>query len=95
MGATKRRRTGPAVRELKEEIDLTVQSESLYLAHVIHDARGIEAPNGFLTVVFAAHEWSGTPTNGEPDKHAQVCWAPPQSCRRTSSPPRPAPCIAI
>lgn len=32
------------------------------------------APNGFLTVVFAAHEWTGEPENREPRKHAQVRW---------------------
>jgi hypothetical protein len=27
-----------------------------------------------LTVVFAAHEWTGRPENREPRKHAQVRW---------------------
>ncbi|MFC4610093.1 hypothetical protein ACFO9E_20100 [Streptomyces maoxianensis] len=36
--------------------------------------RGVEAPNGFLTVVFAAHEWTGEPENREPRKHSQVRW---------------------
>ncbi|KOG27714.1 NUDIX domain-containing protein [Streptomyces resistomycificus] len=66
--------TGTAVRELYEETGLTVKPESLKVAHIIHGARGVEAPNGFLTVVFAAHEWSGEPENREPGKHAQVCW---------------------
>ncbi|GAB7031435.1 hypothetical protein JCM4914_28960 [Streptomyces platensis subsp. malvinus] len=30
--------------------------------------------NGFLTVVFAAHEWTGEPENREPRKHDHVCW---------------------
>ncbi|MEV4098279.1 NUDIX domain-containing protein [Streptosporangium saharense] len=68
--------THTAIRELKEETGLSVQPESLRLAHIIHGARGVEAPNGFLTVVFAVHEWSGTLTNSEPDKHAQVRWTP-------------------
>ncbi|MER7134221.1 NUDIX domain-containing protein, partial [Streptosporangium saharense] len=68
--------THTAIRELKEETGLSVQPESLRLAHVIHGARGVEAPNGFLTVVFSVHEWSGALTNGEPDKHAQVRWTP-------------------
>ncbi|WP_371496085.1 NUDIX domain-containing protein [Kitasatospora sp. NBC_00374] len=66
--------TETAVRELKEETGLTVAPEALRLAHVIHGARGVEAPNGFLTVVFAAHTWSGDPVNAEPEKHAQVRW---------------------
>ncbi|MEU6401271.1 NUDIX domain-containing protein [Streptomyces sp. NPDC046985] len=66
--------TETAVRELYEETGLTVKPESLKVAHIIHGAWGVEAPNGFLTVVFAAHEWVGEPENREPRKHAQVRW---------------------
>ncbi|WP_042371608.1 NUDIX domain-containing protein [Streptacidiphilus neutrinimicus] len=66
--------TETAVRELKEETGLVVSPEDLRLVHVIHGARGVEAPNGFLTIVFAAHRWSGELTNGEPDKHSEVAW---------------------
>ncbi|MFF5536321.1 NUDIX domain-containing protein [Streptomyces cinerochromogenes] len=66
--------TETAVRELYEETGLTVKPESLKVAHVIHGAWGVEAPNGFLTVVFAAHEWVGEPENREPRKHSQVRW---------------------
>ncbi|MEW2544828.1 NUDIX domain-containing protein [Streptomyces sp. NPDC047002] len=67
--------TQTAVRELYEETGLTVKPESLKVVHIIHGARGVEAPNGFLTVVFATHEWTGEPENREPRKHAQVRWA--------------------
>ncbi|MGR8008336.1 NUDIX domain-containing protein [Streptomyces hypolithicus] len=66
--------TETAVRELYEETGLTVKPESLKVAHIIHGAWGVEAPNGFLTVVFATHEWAGKPENREPRKHAQVRW---------------------
>ncbi|GGK50705.1 NUDIX domain-containing protein [Streptomyces flaveus] len=66
--------TETAVRELYEETGLTVKPESLKIAHIIHCAWGVGAPNGFLTVVFAAQEWSGEPENREPRKHAQVRW---------------------
>ncbi|MEU9048520.1 MULTISPECIES: NUDIX domain-containing protein [unclassified Kitasatospora] len=66
--------TETAIRELKEETGLVVTPEDLRLAHVIHGARGVEAPNGFLTVVFAAHRWSGKLANGEPGKHSEVAW---------------------
>ncbi|MCT2592652.1 NUDIX domain-containing protein [Streptomyces sp. N2-109] len=66
--------TGTAVRELWEETGLTVRPEALRIAHVVHSARGVEAPGGFLTVVFAADRWSGEPENREPHKHSQVCW---------------------
>lgn len=66
--------TETAVRELFEETGLTVKPESLKVAHIIHGAWGVEAPNGFLTVVFATHEWTGEPENREPRKHSQVRW---------------------
>jgi 8-oxo-dGTP pyrophosphatase MutT (NUDIX family) len=66
--------TATAVRELHEETGLIVTPADLRLAHVIHGAYGVEAPNGFLTVVFATHTWSGTLTNREPDKHSEVAW---------------------
>ncbi|MDI3422959.1 NUDIX domain-containing protein [Streptomyces luteolus] len=66
--------TETAVRELYEETGLTVKPEALKVAHIIHGAWGVKAPGGFLTVVFAAHEWAGEPENREPRKHAQVRW---------------------
>ncbi|WP_405535854.1 NUDIX domain-containing protein [Streptomyces sp. NBC_00075] len=67
--------TETAVRELYEETGLRVNPESLSVAHVVHGAKGVEAPNGYLTVVFATHTWTGEPENREPEKHAEVCWA--------------------
>ncbi|KJS63535.1 NUDIX domain-containing protein [Streptomyces rubellomurinus] len=66
--------TETAVRELQEETGLVVAPEDLRLANVIHGARGVEAPNGFLTVVFATNRWSGELENGEPTKHSEVAW---------------------
>lgn len=66
--------TRTAVRELAEETGLVVSPDALRLVHIIHGARGVEAPNGFLTVVFAAHEWSGHLQNMEPCKHSEVAW---------------------
>lgn len=66
--------TETAVRELREETGLVVDPKSLSLAHIIHGAWGVESPNGFLTVVFATHEWTGELVNAEPGKHAQVRW---------------------
>ena len=66
--------TDTAVRELYEETGLRVKPEALELVHVVHGAQGVQAPNGYLTVVFAAHDWTGEPENREPDKHADVRW---------------------
>jgi 8-oxo-dGTP pyrophosphatase MutT (NUDIX family) len=65
-----------AVRELHEETGLVVAPADLRLAHVIHGAWGVEAPNGFMTVVFSTPTWSGTPSNREPAKHSTVTWTP-------------------
>ncbi|WP_408646733.1 NUDIX domain-containing protein [Streptomyces carminius] len=66
--------TGTAVRELREETGLTVEPDSLHAVHLVHGSPRPTAPNGFLTVVFAAHEWAGEPDNREPEKHAQIRW---------------------
>lgn len=67
--------TGTAVRELREETGLVVDPEALQAAHIVHGAPTPAAPDGFLSVVFTAREWSGEPHNREPEKHTQVCWA--------------------
>jgi len=82
--------TQTAIRELREETGLIVAAEDLRLVHVIHGAQGVEAPSGFLTVVFATHHWAGDLSNEEPAKHAQVAWAPtraipPDFVRTTAS----------
>ncbi|MBK3576674.1 NUDIX domain-containing protein [Streptomyces sp. MBT65] len=66
--------TATAVRELYEETGLVVAAESLEVVHVIHAALGVQAPSGYLTVVFVTDEWTGEPENREPLKHAQVRW---------------------
>ncbi|MGW3102936.1 NUDIX domain-containing protein [Streptomyces sp. NPDC001100] len=66
--------TETAVRELYEETGIVVAPESLKVVHLIHAAAGVDAPHGFLTVVFVADKWSGEPENREPHKHAQVRW---------------------
>ncbi|MFF5244475.1 NUDIX domain-containing protein [Streptosporangium sp. NPDC000095] len=68
--------TQTAVRELKEETGLVVDPADLRVAGLIHCSWGVEAPNGFVTVVFVADTWSGTPVNAEPRKHARVAWHP-------------------
>ena len=66
--------TNTAARELKEETGLVVDPAELTIAGIIHGAWGVEAPNGFLTIVFAAQTWTGEPVNAEPHKHSQVAW---------------------
>lgn len=68
--------TATAARELNEETGLVVEPAELKVVGLIHGAWGVEAPNGFLTVIFATHTWTGEPVNAEPHKHAQVRWFP-------------------
>jgi 8-oxo-dGTP pyrophosphatase MutT (NUDIX family) len=68
--------TTTAVRELKEETGLVVDPAELKVAGIIHAAWGVEGPNGFLTVVFVTHTWTGEPANAEPHKHSRVAWFP-------------------
>lgn len=68
--------TEAAARELYEETGVTVRTEDLRVAHLVHGAWGVEAPDGYLTVIFAAERWSGEPENREPGKHDRVCWVP-------------------
>lgn len=66
--------TETAVRELHEETGLSADPGDLRLAHVIHGTYGVDAPGGYVSVVFALERWQGTARNREPAKHAQLCW---------------------
>jgi 8-oxo-dGTP pyrophosphatase MutT (NUDIX family) len=68
--------TTTAVRELKEETGLVADPADLKVAGIIHGSWGVEAPNGFLTVVFVTDSWTGEAINAEPGKHSQVTWFP-------------------
>lgn len=63
-----------AVRELEEETGLVVVVDSLRLAQVAHGAWGVEAPNGWVGILFVTHEWSGELVNAEPEKHDRLEW---------------------
>ncbi len=82
--------TETAVRELCEETGQTVKPEPLKVAPV-QGAWGVEPPNGFLTVVYAAYEWTGEPENREPRKPAQVCWIDVGAISKSSWTPLPPP----
>ncbi|WP_232792214.1 NUDIX domain-containing protein [Actinacidiphila yeochonensis] len=66
--------TATAVRELREETGLVVAPADLAVAHLVHGARAVGSPGGYLTVVFAARRFAGRAANREPHKHARVEW---------------------
>jgi len=62
-----------AVREAREEVGVTLRSGQLRLVHTLHARTRGEAWTGHF---FLADTWEGTPTVGEPDKHADLRWVP-------------------
>jgi hypothetical protein len=71
------------VRELHEETGLTVKPVALKVAHIIHGAWGVEAPNGFLTVVFAGHE-RRTLSDRSPSSSTTACAVRRRACTAAS-----------
>ncbi len=86
--------TETAVRELYEETGLTIKPESLKVAHIIHGAWGVEAPNGFLTVVFAAHDGPANPKTVNPTSMPRSAGSTPTPSPRSSWTQPPMPFIA-
>lgn len=59
------------IREIKEEIGITVKAENLEFAHVSHRyAPDVE----YIDFYFTASKWEGEPHNAEPDKCDEVAW---------------------
>lgn len=61
---------GAAIRETKEEVDATVQSEDLRIVHTMHRM------NIYIDFFFVADKWEGEPRNAELDKCDEVGWFP-------------------
>ena len=60
-----------AIREAVEEVGVTIQPEYLRFVHVMHRHQGDHVR---VDVFFEADEWSGEPTNAEPEKHSEFTW---------------------
>jgi len=62
-----------AIREASEEVGVAIDPASLRHAHVVHSR-----PEGsdWVGHFFNAASWTGEPRICEPDKHAELCWAP-------------------
>jgi 8-oxo-dGTP diphosphatase len=66
---------GGLVRELREELTISVGREACRLALVMH--RSPETPGDleYLDLFFAVNHWAGVPAIGEPDKCSELVWA--------------------
>lgn len=58
------------VREAKEEIGVTINSEDVAFAHVMHNS----SSGGRMAFFFSVEVWKGEPSNSEPDKCDDLSW---------------------
>ena len=60
-----------AIREMKEELDLTFAPDQLSIAHILEmhtkDSKRIG-------VYFSSNEWQGEAKNNEPHEHGEMAW---------------------
>ncbi|MEU8579337.1 NUDIX hydrolase [Streptomyces abikoensis] len=74
--------TTGALREVTEEVGVTIAPPDLEFCHAIHH-RSPEG-EGRMGMVFTAQRWSGEPSICEPEKCSQMVWAdparPPADC---------------
>jgi 8-oxo-dGTP pyrophosphatase MutT (NUDIX family) len=61
-----------ACREAKEEAGVTVRTEDLAFAHVMHRVSNKE----YLDFFFVTNTWEGEPHNAEPEKCDDLSWFP-------------------
>ena len=65
------------VRELAEELTITVDPDDCQLCVVAHRAPETAADVEYVDLFFTVDNWAGTPTIGEPGKCTELLWAAP------------------
>ncbi|MFF7725675.1 NUDIX domain-containing protein [Streptomyces sp. NPDC008001] len=74
--------TAGALREVAEEVGVTIAPRDLEFCHAIHH-RSPEG-EGRMGMVFTAQRWTGEPVNREPEKCSALVWVdparPPSDC---------------
>lgn len=65
-----------AAREALEEVGITVDASNLRHVHTQHRFSKTSDKKQWVDVFFEADEWSGNPSNNEPDKHSRIEWLP-------------------
>ena len=63
------------LRELREELAVTVNRDSCHLAVVCHRAPEHPGDGEYLDMFFTVDVWHGTPVIAEPDKCSELVWA--------------------
>jgi ADP-ribose pyrophosphatase YjhB (NUDIX family) len=64
------------VREIGEELLVTVEPEHCRLALTGHSAPERPGDDAYVDLFFTVDRWSGEPKVGEPDRTAELVWAP-------------------
>ena len=62
-----------AVREVAEEVGVTIHENSLSFAHTFYRSGALSE---LVAYIFECSHWEGKLENKEPEKHEQVLWAP-------------------
>jgi 8-oxo-dGTP diphosphatase len=65
------------VRELREELAITVAAGDVRLGLVLHSRAEDEYDSEYLHLFFQVAKWDGTPVIAEPDKCTELVWAEP------------------
>ena len=65
-----------ACREAEEEVGIVLDPEHLRHVHTQHRYTATSNNKSWIDVFFDVEEWSGEPTNTEPDKHSKIEWLP-------------------
>jgi 8-oxo-dGTP diphosphatase len=66
---------GGLVRELHEELAVSVDRNACRLALVMHRSPETPGDREYLDLFFTVSEWTGMPAIGEPDKCSELVWA--------------------
>jgi 8-oxo-dGTP diphosphatase len=64
------------VREIGEELLLTVEPGDCRLVLTGHSGPERPGDDAYVDLFFSVDRWSGEPTVGEPDKTTELVWAP-------------------
>lgn len=74
-----------AVREMKEELGVTIDPRDLTLIHVIERPVGEDGKRR-VNFEFECRKWKGQPKNMEPEKSAELRWVTPDNLPPKTTP---------